>query len=311
MSLTRLHGIVPPLVTPLAGRERLDEAGFDRLIAHVLDGGVHGLFLLGTTGEGPSLSHRLQREVVSQGCRAAGGRVPVLVGVTDTSLEESLSLSQHSAECGATAVVLAPPHYFPMHQRDLGDYVRRFAEDSPLPVILYNMPSHTKTAFELSTVSALMHELPQVVGIKDSSGQMPYFQQLVQLSRQREDFTVLMGPEELLAAAVLMGGHGGVCGGANLLPQVYCELYQAAVAEDLREVHRLQQQVQRLSDRLYTVGEAPTAYLTGLKAALELTGICSGRLSEPLFDLPADRRARIAQHLRDLGIPLAATQPTR
>lgn len=308
MSVLPFKGVIPPLVTPLADRDALDADGLDRLVEHVLAGGVHGLFVLGTTGEGPSLSHRLQREVLTQVTRSVSRRVPVLVGVTDTSPVESLALARHAAEQGADAVVLAAPYYFPMSQGDLVRYAADFAAESPLPVMLYNMPSHTKVAFSPECVRQLIQEAPNIVGIKDSSGQMLYFQQLVELARQRSGFTVLMGPEELLAVSVLAGGDGGVCGGANLLPSLYTELYEAAVTGDLRLVHRLQQQVLRLSHKLYEVGEPPTAYLTGIKTALSLVGLCSDRLAEPLFQMPESRRGRIAQHLRDLGLT-PASQP--
>lgn len=301
MSLPSFHGVIPPLATPLADRDRLDVEGLNRLIDHVLAGGVHGLFILGSTGEGPSLSHATQRDLVSQSCRHVAGRVPVLVGVTDTAIVESLDLARHSAEQGAAAVVVAAPHYFPMSQGDLTRYMREFAAESPLPVMLYNMPSHTKTAFAVDTVRSLM-DLPRVVGIKDSSGQMLNYQQLVELARGRADFSVLMGPEELLAESVLMGGHGGVCGGANLLPRLYVDLYAAAARGDLLETHKLQQRVMRLSSRLYSVGEAPTSYLTGLKCALSLLGICSGRLAEPLYAMPEERQRVIGQYLKDLGL---------
>lgn len=297
----RFRGVVPPLATPLIDDDRLDVDGLERLIAHVLGGGVHGLFILGTTGEGPSLSHRLQQEVVERSCRVVDGRVPVLVGVTDTAPAESRQLARMAADCGAAAVVMAAPYYFPMSQPDLTRYVTNFADESPLPVMLYNMPSHTKTAFSVETVRAL-RDVENVAGVKDSSGQMLYFQQLVEIARERPDFSVLMGPEELLAESVLMGGHGGVCGGANIVPGLYVELYDAAAKGDLLATHRLQQRVLRLASKLYAVGDPPTSYLTGLKCALSLLGLCSGRLAEPLYDMPADRQRIIQQHLADLGL---------
>ena len=135
MSNVPFKGIIPPLATPLADRDALDVAGLERLIPHVLDGGVHGLFLLGTTGEGPSLSHRLQQEFVTRCAQLVDRRAPLLVGVTDTSVEESLALCRHAADAGADAVVLAAPYYFPMHQQDLVRYVQEFAAASPLPVL--------------------------------------------------------------------------------------------------------------------------------------------------------------------------------
>ncbi|MFV0446452.1 MAG: dihydrodipicolinate synthase family protein [Planctomycetaceae bacterium] len=307
MTTVPFKGIIPPLVTPLLERNRLDVEGLERLIEHVLAGGVHGLFVLGTTGEGPSLAHTLQRELVSRTVEQMRNRAPVLVGVTDTSMDESLHLCRHAADAGADAVVLAAPYYFPMHQDDLERFVRNFAVECPLPIMLYNMPSHTKVAFSVETVRRLL-DIENVVGVKDSSAQMPYFQQLVDLARERAGFTVLMGPEELLGASVLMGGDGGVCGGANLFPSLYCELYDAALTGDLRRVMQLQQRVQRLSNKLYNVGPAPTNYLTGLKTSLALVGLCSDRLSEPLFQMSAGQSSQLAQHLRDLGLLVESTK---
>ncbi len=295
-----LKGIIVPLVTPLSGRDTLDVGGLERMVAHVLDGGVHGIFLLGTTGEAPSFSDSLKRELVQRTAALVDGRVPLLVGVTDTALVSSLELAAHCAECGVDGIVAAPPPYFPIHQADLLRYVRDLEEGSALPLFLYNMPSHSKVTFELDTIRGAM-ELPGVAGVKDSAGQMLYYNQLIALAGERADFTVLMGPEELLAESVLMGGHGGVCGGANLYPELYVDLYEAAVTGDLNLVHRLQHRVLRLSAKLYHVGEPPSGYLTGLKCALSCLGLCDARLAEPLSTLDAARRAVIEQHLRDLG----------
>src|SRR5438874_2513017 len=99
------------MVTPLRGRDELDAAGLERLIERIMAGGVSGVFLLGTTGEGPSLSYRLRRELIAKSCALIKGRIPVLVGITDTAFVESVSLAQHAADAGAAAVVVAPPYY--------------------------------------------------------------------------------------------------------------------------------------------------------------------------------------------------------
>src|ERR1700722_3121264 len=112
-SFHSLRGIIPPVVTPLLGRDELDAAGLERLIEHMLAGGVHGLFLLGTTGEAPGLSYRLRREFIERACRQVAGRVPVLVGITDTAFVEALNLARFAAEAGAQALVLAPPFSYP------------------------------------------------------------------------------------------------------------------------------------------------------------------------------------------------------
>jgi dihydrodipicolinate synthase/N-acetylneuraminate lyase len=296
-----LKGIIPPVVTPLEDDDSLDRPAFDQVLERLIEGGVHGIFVLGTTGEGPALSQRLRREVVQAASETIQRRVPLLVGVTDTSLVDSLALAEYSAECAADAVVTAGPTYFPASENDLVRYMQQFAGDSPLPVFIYNMPSHTKVSFSIETLQRLV-DVPQIVGVKDSSAQMLFFQQLLAIAADRPDFSVLIGPEELLAEAVLLGAHGGVCGGANLNPKLYVDLYKSAVAGDLRQLMKLQQRVYRLSMKLYSVGEAPSSYLTGLKAALACIGIGNGRLAPPAASLLPEHRGVIEQHLRDLGL---------
>lgn len=296
-----LKGIIPPLVTPIVSRNQVDVEGTQRLVDHVIEGGVHGLFLLGTTGEAPSLSHATQRQFLKIACEHINRRVPVLVGITDTSMTESIELGKFAAEQGADAVVVATPYYFPMHQQDLKQYIEELARELSLPFLLYNMPSHTKVSFEIETVASLL-PVENFLGVKDSSANMLYFNKLIELKQERENFSVLMGPEELMAQAVLMGGDGGICGGANLIPQLYVDLYEAAVTEDMRDVQRLQHQVLRLSRRLYEVGPVPTGYLTGIKTALGIVGLCSDRLCEPLYLMSEQKKLTLRQHLSDLGL---------
>ncbi len=304
VSLPRpLRGIIPPLVTPLRDRDRLDHAGLERLIEHVLAGGVHGLFVLGTTGEAPGLSYRLRCELIERACEQVAGRVPVLVGVTDTSFAESVELAEHAADAGAQAVVLAAPYYFPAGQAELAGYVERIAAELPLPVFLYNMPSHTKLSFEPDTVARAV-QVPNVVGLKDSGGQMLYFHTVRQIVAARPDFALLMGPEELMAEAVLFGGHGGVCGGANLFPRLYVDLYEAAERGDLPRVRELHGRVMRISTTLYRVGSYGSAFLKGLKCALGLLGICDDFVAEPFERFGPAERERVAGCLRALGVEL-------
>src|SRR3990172_5198059 len=129
-----LEGIVPPLVTPLARKDELDVSGLERLIAHVLAGGVQGVFILGTSGEAPSLSYRLRRELITRVCQQVRGRLPVLVGITDTALVEAVALARHAADAGAQALVTAAPYYFPAGQPELIDFVQQLLPELPLPL---------------------------------------------------------------------------------------------------------------------------------------------------------------------------------
>ncbi len=296
-----LKGIIPPLVTPLEDRDTLDVAGLERLIEHVISGGVHGVFILGSTGEGPSLSYRLRREMIQETCRLVDRRVPVLVGVTDSSVFETTELARAAADLGADAVVLAAPYYFPANQQELQHFVTEAVADSPLPLFLYNMPSHTKLNFDIDTVRRLIN-VPGIVGLKDSSGDMLYFNQLLELAADRPDFTVLMGPEQLMAQSVLMGGHGSVCGGANLVPELFVKQYEAAISDDVETVRTLQKDVLQLADRIYSVAKPPSSYLRGLKCALSCAGICSDTMAPPFSTLIPHERDVMQSNLAELGI---------
>ena len=209
-----IRGIVPPIVTPLVDQQQLDTPGLERLIERILSGGVAGVFVVGTTGEGPSLRHELRHQMVELVCDQVAGRVPVYVGITDTSFDESVELAERAYAAGAAAVVVAPPYYLPMSQPELIHYTQRLADACSLPMLLYNMPGCTKVWFEPATVRQLSDH-PRIVGLKDSGGDLDYLEKTVQLCRHRPDFSILVGPEELLLQAMRRGAHGGVHGGAT------------------------------------------------------------------------------------------------
>ena len=298
---TPLRGIIPPMVTPLLDRDSLDVAGLERLIEHILAGGVHGLFILGTTGEAPSLSYRLRFELVERVCAQVKRRVPVLVGITDTSFVESVNIARKASDAGAQAVVLAPPYYFPAGQAELLEYLKHLTAELPLPLFLYNMPRYTKAIFEPESVRAAL-DVSGIVGLKDSSGDMVYFHRLQSLLKDHPDFTLLMGPEELLAEAIFLGAHGGVCGGANLVPQLYVDLYHAACSRDVSVAGSLHRKVIQISSTVYSVGRYESSFLKGLNCALSCLGICNDFLAEPFHRFRAAERDIIRRHLDELGI---------
>jgi 4-hydroxy-tetrahydrodipicolinate synthase len=287
------------MVTPLRDRDALDVAGLERLIEHILAGGVHGLFILGTTGEGPSLSYRLRKELIERTCRQVKGRVPVLVGITDTAFQESLNVARWSADAGASALVVAPPYYLPPAQPELQEYLDHLVPELPLPLFLYNMPALTKVSFEIETVRRAMDE-PRIIGIKDSSCSMIYLHRLIALLPHRPDWPVLVGPEEMLADAVFAGAHGGVNGGANLFPKLYVKLFEVARAGDLARARELHALVMRISEGLYRIGRHSSAIIKGIKGALAFSDICDDFMAEPFTRFQEPERARVRQILDEL-----------
>ncbi|MDW8309291.1 MAG: dihydrodipicolinate synthase family protein, partial [Verrucomicrobiales bacterium] len=183
---------------------------------------------------------------------------------------------------------------------ELETLARRVARESPLPVFLYNIPQFTRVAYEVPTVQRLAEE-PRIIGIKDSSGNMDYFCGLTAVGRSRPDWTVLMGPEEMLAAGIAAGGHGGVHGGALIWPHLLVELCAAALAGDTTRVGALQPRVELLG-RIYRVSSHSAAVFKAVKCALGLLGVCHERMAAPLLPLSAVERDQIRAILTECGL---------
>ncbi len=294
-----LRGIIPPMVTPLAGDDQLDAGGLEKLIEHMISGGVHGLFVLGTTGEGPSLSYRLRRELIQRTCRQVNRRIPVLVAVIDTSLTEALAMAGVAADSGADAIVAAPPYYFPLNQDDLVRWVTSIAAASPVPMYVYNVPNPKQVRYTLASLKRCA-DLPQVIGFKDSSGDFQFLEATLQLFRDRPEFAIFVGPEGLLANGFAAGIHGAISGGANAFPRLYVSLYDAFVDGRMNDVRVLQAEVDRFNRQVYTVGEAESSLLRGLKCCLSLIGICESRLCQPYLAANSQERDEIERYIRGL-----------
>ena len=296
-----LSGIVPPLVTPLLDNETLDINGLEKLIEHVIQGGVHGIFILGTTGEAQSLSFDLRVEMIKQSSHIIQGRLPMLVGISDTSIVDSIRLSRVAAECGAFATVSAPPYYYATGQPELAEFYEDLIPQLELPIFLYNMPTHTKVNFAPSTIKRIAQN-EKVIGFKDSSANGGYFQAVMHEMRDREDFSVFVGPEEMMAEVVLLGANGGVNGGANMFPKLYVDLYNAAKSGNLAEVKRLHQKVMQISATIYGVGSFGSSYLKGVKCALNVLGICNDFLAAPFNKFGQEQRNKIQKAIADLDL---------
>ena len=299
-----LRGIVTPLATPLASSNQaepaLDVLGLERLIEHVLAGGVNGVFLLGTTGEFTSLGREMRQEIIRRACAQVNRRVPVLAGISDTAISETLRLADTAVEAGADAVVLAAPYYFQHSQDDLLRYLELVTKRLSLPLFLYNIPHLTKNSFDPETVRRAA-DFPGIVGLKDSTGDLQYLEKTVALLRDRPGFSVLIGPEEMLVECMKRGAIGGVCGGSNLNPAMFVELYNAIVRGDQKCAAELQAKVEESSKALYRVGFPGSSYQRGIKAALGLAGICGPDPAPPFAPFSAAEYAQIEKRLQVLA----------
>lgn len=292
-----LKGIIPPMVTPLLENGNLDVYGLHTLIEYLLRGGIHGLFLLGTTGEGPSLDHGLRKQLVSEACTIINKRVPVLVCITDTSFKESLEIANHAKAAGADYLVVAPPYYFPISQVEMQNYLEVLAPHLPLPFLLYNMPSCTKMNLSLKTVKKA--NALGAIGIKDSSGDKDYLFSLLEEFHNDPSFSIITGNEDFLPEAMQKGGCGAVAGGANFFPKLFVALYEACLANDVIEISNHLHRVNWISDTIYDVGKQESKYVKGTKCALSLMGLCNDYAAHPIGQFKTAERKQISAYLAD------------
>lgn len=295
------RGVIPPLVTPLRGRDQLDLPALERLTEHLVANGARGLILLGSVGEPAGLSYRLRRELVSRACRQVAGRLPVIVGLTDTAVVEALEFARFAAESGVASLLLAPPCHHADNQTDVLAHVRHLSSELPLPLLLDNTPVRPGPLFSTDTVRRLM-DLPGVIGLRDASGDMRAFHRLVGLLPHRPEWTLLVGADELFAESVLLGGHGGGGPASCLHPSLHVALHSAALEHDTARVAILHARILRLANLLDQAGSHDLAKVRALKCALRLLGLCDDLMAEPSPRLSESERRLLQTRLDEIGL---------
>jgi 4-hydroxy-tetrahydrodipicolinate synthase len=253
------------MISPLLPDGDVDTAGLSAHVERLIQGGVNGLFVLGTSGEGPLLDAARAQKIITKTVVATAGRVPVLAGVLEPSTRRALEAARIAADCGADAVVATTPYYVEADDHGILDHFLQLADQSPLMLILYNIPSKTHHVLTPDMVARLVDH-PKVVGIKDSHGDWVAFQRLVAL--RRPGFTVLQGAERLSASSLLAGGDGLVPGLANVVPELFTSMIACVKAGDAETALSLQAQADELGT-LHTYGH----WLMCLKYATSRLGL--------------------------------------
>lgn len=301
-----IKGIIPPIVTPLINCNKLDISGLEKLINHLISGGVHGLFILGTTGEATSLTYDLRKELITRTCEFVGGRIPVMAGITDTSFTGSLEIAEFAAKSGIDGLVIAPPYYIPISQEEMREYLENIVPKLPLPFMMYNMPSCTKLHMDLDTIKKA-RELG-AIGIKDSSGDIGYLYSLLQEFKSYPDFSIITGTELHIPETILNGGHGAVPGGANLYPRLFVEWYNALINKEMEKANQITLNIKEINNTIYRVGKHKSRIIKGIKCALSVMEICSDYTALPLRKFKDEERSQIEKHISDLSRSINGTR---
>jgi 4-hydroxy-tetrahydrodipicolinate synthase len=283
------------LATPLDANGQLDEDGLARLVERVVAAGIDGISPNGSTGEGARLGRERRIAVTTQVRKLAPDGMPVISGVPLTTLDEGRAELDYLAELGATAALVAPPSYYPLPDESVLRLYEALAHDAPLPLLLYNIPVFTKVRLAPHVVGRLAGH-PAIAGIKDSSRDMEYQQELIAATAGAE-FAVLTGADTLLVASLTVGAAGSISAGANLVPELPVGIQRAFLAGDVRTATELQRRLARIVAAC-RAGEPPA----GWKAALAVAGVCGPDLAAPAAALPAEQRAALESRLATEGV---------
>lgn len=275
------YGVVVPMVTPVTPAGQLDESALDRLVAFLLAGGVDGIFVLGTTGEGVSVPRAFRRRLVERTVALAQRRAKVYAGVGDL-YPKDVAAGNEYFHAGADAVVARPPVAFPLEK--LRPWFRSLLAGLEGPLILYNMPSTTNVSIPLEVLDELIGH-PNLAGIKDSENDLKRLEELLRRFGDQPEFAIFVGVGRLMARGLKLGAEGIVPSVGNLIPEVCRQLCACARRGDWVEAERHARRMNDVS-ALYQDGRTLSQSLAALKGAMSCRGLCEPHVLPPLLPLP-------------------------
>ncbi|MEC8474673.1 MAG: dihydrodipicolinate synthase family protein [Planctomycetota bacterium] len=262
----RIQGILTPNITPVDAQGRVDEQKLRGYVDWLIDRGVDGLYPNGSTGEFVRFSAEERRDIVRIVMDQAGGRVPVLAGAAEANVRATIEACDAYGELGVRAVAIVAPFYYRLSSEGVYAYFREIAENVEVDVTLYNIPLFA-SPIDVETVVRLASEFPRVIGIKDSSGDLPNMMRMISAIRpMRDDFTFLTGWDASLAPMLLAGADGGTNATSGVVPELTRAIYQNVTSGNLDEAMRLQYQLIPLFDAMISLGEFPEGFRAGARS---------------------------------------------
>lgn len=277
------EGIIPALVTPLDKEGNLFEQGLRDVLDYTINNGVHGVFVLGSSGEIYGLSEAQKRRVVELTVEHVNGRVPVYAGASEITTRDCIKTAHMVSEVGGvSALSVLTPYFMTPTQSELVDHYKAIAAETDLPILLYSNPGRTQVPLALNTVLELA-EVPNIVGVKDSAGNMTLTADY--LRETPDDFVVLMGRDTLIYPALAMGANGAIASTANIAPGLLSELYNSYRAGDHNRALELQKKLSPLRNLLDCA-----TFPVVLKEGLRYAGIEAGYCFAPARELAEQYR---------------------
>jgi 4-hydroxy-tetrahydrodipicolinate synthase len=287
-------GIIPAMVTPVTTEDELNEAALRKLTDYLIDGGVHGVFAIGSQGEFWGFSAEEKQRVWEIVVEQTAKRVPVYAGTAAVTTREAIRLTQLAEKSGVDAVSVLTPYFISPNEDELFDHYKAIAEETSLPIVLYSNPARTGVGISPGLITRLA-EIKNIVGIKDSSGDIQLTMQYIQSTP--DDFAILMGRDTLIYVGLLIGAKGAIAATGNVVPKLVAQIYDRFIEGDDEGAKEAQNALAPL--RLaFAWGTFPVV----IKEALDLIGMEAGPARMPVGPMREDQRERLAQVLKGMGV---------
>ena len=299
MSLRKKYsGVVVPMITPFREDQTIDLEAVDRIVDSFVEAGVSP-FLLGTTGEAPSISSKQKEVLVKAVINRVNGKELVYAGISSNCLSDSIEDAKKYGELGVDVVVATLPAYYPMNNDQMLKYFTQLADKVTCPLIIYNMPATVKYSIPLEVIEKLSHH-PNIVGLKDSERDVERLEHAIKMSKDRDDFAHLIGWAARSAFALQAGSDGIVPSTGNITPELYRELYDAALAGNMTQAWELQKKTDYISS-LYQKDRILSESIPALKAMMSVAGLCGPQVLPPMYCMePIEEERYMVQMKKEL-----------
>lgn len=300
MNSNKYNGVVVPMVTPVTPSGFLDKPAVERIIKSFVEAGVSPL-LMGTTGEGNSVSTIDGQELIETAVKAAQHQITIYAGLTGNCFIEQLKQAGYYSASGADVIVATLPSYYSLTPEQMENYYRRLADSIKGPLMLYNIAATTHMSIPVDVIERLAQH-PNIVGLKDSERDLERMEKCIAIAEQRDDFAYFCGWAAQSAKSLELGGNGIVPSTGNFVPGMFRQLYDAAVSGDMDTAYRLQDETNEIA-KLYQAGRTLGQSLTALKVMMQTRGLCTPDMLMPLTRLSAEEEAEIAAQAQAITLP--------
>ncbi len=290
-------GIIPPIVTPFDQEGNIDFQVYRQMVDHLISQGVHGVFPMGTTGEFYAISDEEYRRILEVTVEQVAGRVDVYAGANDITTRGVIRQIRIAEQVkGIDALSILTPMFISQTQEELYQHYKAIAESTDMPIILYNNKPKTNVTATPETVARLA-QIPNIIGVKDSTGDFTNTLEYLRLTRGIPDFHVLVGRDTLIYAGLCCGCAGSIASCSNVAPRLVCDIYNKYVSGDRAGALEAQMKLNPLRIAC-NMGTFPAV----IKEGLVMQGIPVGKCLEPIGELRNDEKDKLRQVLRDLEL---------